>query len=306
YFGSLLSVNFLSSQTVIEDNNKFALGETISVGGAPFSVIGSGWVQPGISILGIVVPTGLRVDAILVRSVDTGALRLLYPENAPWATGMVALVVDMDPVGYNRNTFSPLCVTRETRLAAAGGVWRAAGEIAAGELLVDRTGQRQRVLATVRVGMNGPVSPLSETVRLPEGAGLSRQHRVVISGPPVALYLGEEEVMAPAIALADAGLARVTPARVADYVHILTEDHAVLVAEGTEVESLLLGGEARTGLTGEPEIADGILAELEARFPDAARKAAMPLVTRREGAFLLAAGARPVHRGHPEQAACAA
>ena len=320
YFGSLLALNFLSSQqtlflsafgglsnqTVIEDNNKFAVGETISVGGSPFTVVGSGWVQPGISVLGIVIPTGTRVDTILVRSVSTGQLQLLYPENTPWATGMVALVVDIDPVGYNRNTFSPLCFTLDTRIAAAGGVWRAAGEILTGDELVDRDGRRQRVLATVRVQSNGPASPLSETIRLPEGAGLSRQHRVVLSGAAVELYFGYDEVMAPAIALVDAGLARVAPARVADYVHILTERHAVLVAEGTEVESLLLGADSRKGLSGEPEAADEVLADLEARFPAAARKAAMPLVTRREGALLLDAGARPVHRGHPEGSARAA
>lgn len=94
YVGSLLAANFLSSQqtlllsafgststqAVVNNDNKFFVNETIQVGGSDFTVVGSDWVQPGISLLGVVVPTGTRVDAILLRSVSTGQLRLLYPE----------------------------------------------------------------------------------------------------------------------------------------------------------------------------------------------------------------------------------
>jgi hypothetical protein len=236
-----------------------------------------------------------------VRSATTGQLRLLYPESAPWATGMIALVVDIDPVGYNANTYSPLCFLRGTGLAAPGGAWRAAGDVEPGERLLDRNGYPVRVLARIALQEGGPASALTETIRLPDGAGLSRQHRVTLSGPAVHLLYGRACVLAPAVALADAGLATRQPARAADYVHILTERHAVLLAEGTEAESLLLGTQARQGLEGAPETEEGILSDLGRRFHGVARRAALPVVSRREAALLIAECAAPVQRAHPER-----
>ena len=135
YLGSLLALNFLSTQQTLllsffgsvngvsftTGNDKFYVGEDRTIGGGTWEVVGSGWVQPGISIFGLVVPTGLRVDAILVKNTATGALSLLYPDGIPWATGMIAMVVHIDPVGYNTITKGPLCFLAETRLAAPGG-----------------------------------------------------------------------------------------------------------------------------------------------------------------------------------------
>lgn len=317
YIGSLLAVNFLSSQqtlllsafggtstqTIVNNDNKFFVDETVQVGGSDFTVVGSGWVQPGISILGLVVPTGTRVDAILVRSVSTGQLRLLYPEGPPWATGMIALVVDIDPVAYNLNTFGPLCFTATTRLAAAGGLWRPAAEIEPGEDLLDRNGYRVRVLARISLDMNGPFSPLSETIQLPDGAGLSRQHRIVLSGPIVETHFGRRSVLAPAIALAETGHARRVAARPLGYVHLLTERHSVLVAEGCLAESLLLGPQARQRIEGVAEVEEGTLSSLETRFPGVARRSTLPVVNRREAVMLLRAGAVVAARGHPEAGA---
>lgn len=213
---------------------------------------------------------------------------------------MVALVIDIDPVAYNLNTFGPLCFTRDTLLAAPGGCWRAAGEVGPGDWLLDRNGYRIRVLARVEVTQNGPASPLAETIRLPGGAGVTRQHRVVLCGPVVEMHFGRRSVLAPAVVLAEAGLARRAPARVGDYVHLLTERHAALLADGSAAESLLLGPQARLAIEGVQDVEDAALSLLEARFPHVSTRACLPVVRRREALMLLRGGARLFTRGHPE------
>lgn len=309
YLGSLLALNFLSTQQTLflsffgsvnsvsfsTPNDKFYVGEDLSIGGGTWEVVGSGWVQPGISILGLVVPTGTRVDAILVKNTTTGALSVLYPDGIPWATGMIAMVVDIDPVGYNNTTKGPLCFLADTRLATPGG-WIAAGQVAAGDRLLDRDGHAVTVLATLRPTMAMRSHPGLWAVRCGGGAGLSQQHRVTLSGVAVEMWFGVAEVLAPALALAEAGLARLEPASARDYVHILTDRHAVLLAEGLEAESLLLGpmAERALALDGDAMGDAAILTEFARRFPHQSRRAALPLVTRREAAVLLAEGARPV------------
>ena len=110
------------------------------------------------------------------------------------------------------------------------------------------------------------------------------------------MCFGVAEVLALAIALAAAGLARMEPARARDYIHVLTHRHAVLIADGVQAESLLLGPMAEQALTEEPgmEVDAALLRGLAVHFPTSARRAALPLVTRREAALLLEQGARPL------------
>lgn len=93
-----------------------------------------------------------------------------------------------------------------------------------------------------------------------------------------------------------AGLARREPALARDYLHVLTDRHALLLAEGVEAESLLLGPMAEQALAVEADMAadTALVRALATRFPSAARQAALPLVTRREAALLLEQGARPL------------
>ncbi|OYU19931.1 MAG: hypothetical protein CFE34_02865 [Rhodobacteraceae bacterium PARR1] len=313
YLGSLLALNFLSTQQTLflsffgstnsvsftTPNDRFYVGEDLSIGGGTWEVVGSGWVQPGISIFGLVIPTGTRVDAILVKNTTTGALSVLYPDGVPWATGMIAMVIDIDPVGYNNTTKGPLCFLADTRLATMDG-WIAAGKVAAGDRLMDRDGRAVTVLATCRAGLAMRSHPGLWAVRTETGAGLSQQHRVTLSGAAVEMFFGVAEVLAPALSLAEAGLARLEPARARDYVHVLTDRHAILLAEGLEAETLLLGPVAELALAqdgAESGIDAGdasVLADFARDFPHRSRRAALPLVTRREARVLLDQGARPV------------
>lgn len=309
YLGSLLTLNFLSTQqtlflsffggingvTFTTDNDKFYVGEDLSIGGGTWEVVGSGWVQPGISIFGIVIPTGTRVDAIMVKNTVSGALSLLYPDGTPWATGMIAMVIDIDPVGYNNTTKGPLCFLADTRLATPMG-WIAAGQVAAGDHLMDRDGRLVTVLATLRPELAMRMHPGLWAVRMAEGAGLSQQHRITLSGVAVEMFLGVAEVLAPAIALSDAGLAALEPAGARDYVHVLTDRHAILIAEGLEAESLLLGPMAQRALAQDgADTGDAaVISDLSQRFPQTSNRAALPLVTRSEARVLLDQGARPV------------
>lgn len=309
YLGSLLSLNFLSAQqtlflsffgginavTFSTGNDKFYVGEDLSIGGGTWEVVGSGWVQPGISVFGLVIPTGTRVDAILVRNSLSGSLSLLYPDGIPWATGMIAMVIDIDPVGYNNSTKGPLCFLADTRLATPWG-WIAAGQVAAGDRLMDRDGRPVTVLATLRPALTMRSHRGLWAVRTEAGAGLSQQHRITLSGAAVEMFFGVAEVLAPALCLAEAGLARLEPVGARDYVHVLTDRHAILLAEGLEAESLLLGPMAAIALASDgadPGDAE-VLADLGSRFPHHSRRAALPLVTRREARVLLDQGARPV------------
>ena len=309
YLGSLLALNFLSTQQTLllsffgsvnpvsftTGNDKFYVGEDLTIGGGTWEVVGSGWVQPGISILGLVVPTGTRVDAILVKNTTTGALSLLYPDGIPWATGMIAMVVDIDPVGYNNTTKGPLCFLAGTRLAAPGG-WVAVDQLEPGQKLLDRDGRLVTVLATIRPALAMRSHPGLDAVCIPDGPALSQQHRITLAGPAVEMCFGVPEVLAPAIALVGAGLARREPALARDYLHVLTDRHALLLAEGVEAESLLLGPMAEQALAVEADMAadTALVRALATRFPSAARQAALPLVTRREARVLLDQGARPV------------
>lgn len=309
YLGSLLTLNFLSTQQTLflsffgginavsftTGNDKFYVGEDLTIGGSTWEVVGSGWVQPGISIFGIVIPTGTRVDAIMVKNTVSGTLSLLYPDGLPWATGMIAMVIDIDPIGYNNTTKGPLCFLADTRLATPKG-WLMAGQLEAGDRLMDRNGQSVTVLATLRPELAMRAHPGLWAVRTAEGTGLSQQHRITLSGAAVEMFFGVAEVLAPAVALAEAGLAQLEPAGARDYVHVLTNRHAILIAEGLEAESLLLGPMAQQALAkdGSDTGDAAVIGALSQRFPQTSRRATLPLVTRSEARVLLDQGARPV------------
>ena len=99
---------------------------------------------------------------------------------------------------------------------------------------------------------------------------VSPQHRVVVSTASASLYLGEPQILVPAIALVGwMGIHRKPMAEIT-YVHVMFDAHEVIFAEGAGTESLLIGPQSRQDLP--PEAMDEIL-EI---FPDLIEKAHIP------------------------------
>ncbi len=113
---------------------------------------------------------------------------------------------------------------------------------------------------------------------------LSEQHRVLIDSPLAELWFAAPEVLVPAIALVDAGVARRDPRPIEAYFHLLCDRHEILYVGGLKAESLFLGAVARNRLDGSALLATGIRH----------RRAARPILRRAEGAALIAR----MHAGH--------
>lgn len=135
YLGSLLAVNLLSADTTIfltffgssvastlvDDGARLYVDEVLTMGGQTYEFVGSGTAQPGINILGLTVPTGFPKDLILLRNTSTGQLHFVFPDGVPNATGMIAMVIHVDPIGYDMTTKGPLCFAEGTQIETLDG-----------------------------------------------------------------------------------------------------------------------------------------------------------------------------------------
>lgn len=281
YNGALLTANLLSSQqtivlgsfgstssgvTLTDDNGKATLGETITLNGTDFIVLGSGTAQPGVNVLGATVPLGTAKDLILVQNVSTGQLTFVFPDGQPSALGMVALVIDLDPIGYDLVDKAPLCFAAGTRILTEKG-YRTVEELVPGDLLVDAegglvpllwTGTLEQPLNWERHQRHRPIEIAADTFGrgLPERPlRLSPQHRVSIRHSRFRAQFGSETVLVPVKYLLNDecitevnGLSRVT------YHHLLCARHCLLVAEGLPAESLLQGPMAVEALSKMPDV----------------------------------------------------
>ncbi|MFC2968163.1 Hint domain-containing protein [Acidimangrovimonas pyrenivorans] len=316
YDGSLLSTELFSQNTTLwlndfgqpqsgsfsDDNDRLTVGETFQLNGHEVEMMGSGTVQPGIDAFGVVVPLGQSKDVIVASDTSSGQHYFLYPDGPPNQLGSVALVSDVQPVGYDFRTSGPLCFVRGTRLLTPRG-YRRVESLCAGDTLLDRDGREVPALKvfsttlTLGPGTREALAPV-EIAAHAYGHGcplrpvrLSPQHRLVIAGPQLELYMGVEEALAPARALVNGGtIRRATELDEVAYYHVLCPAHTILVAEGLEAESLLLGDitlgrlpaeEIREALDLFPDAAEG--------FPRAARQPCLPLLSRREAELILLA-----------------
>lgn len=85
----------------------------------------------------------------------------------------------------------------------------------------------------IRKDALGPNSPNRDT-------RVSPQHRVLFEGWHAELYFGEPEILVPAKALVDIGLAeRDDSLKPISYVHILLQEHEILTGDGVKSESLM-------------------------------------------------------------------
>ena len=265
YNGSLLAANLLSSQQTLvlngfggeqtgtlqdNDGTLSDFDDGLSTfNGQPVNYIGSGTVTPGVDVLGLTVPLGASVPVVVFEA--GGQIYFHYPEGEPNLLGAVALVVDIEPVGYE--VFTPICFAAGTRILTDAGE-RPIEDIRAGDVVVDWFGQAHGVLWSgarklrlpqnmdfdkwfpVRIRKNAlkPGVPHRDT-------WLSQQHRLYLSGLEARLITGEEDCLASAKSLLnDATISLDRTVTEISYHHLLCARHVVLVANGMPAESLFL------------------------------------------------------------------
>lgn len=301
YNGSLLSVSLLSSKqtlllssfgtltnglTLTDANAKISVGEVISVGGSNYTVLGSGTAQPGIDLLGITIPTGTAKDMILLKDASNH-LYFAFPDGVPNATGMIALVVDLAPIGYDPITKTPLCLCAETWVETETGAVQA-DTLTAGSRVMTREGPQTirwvgcheipAEAATLRdLPIRVPLAQFGGTTDTPPLL-LSPQHRVPVRlrGETRETLVAAQHLCAPEICqLRDCAcrgpqctpVRRERPCGPIRYICVLLDRHALMLAGGLLVETLLLGPQV---LMQHPE--------LEILCPEAARPC-LPVLT---------------------------
>lgn len=307
YNGSLLAANLLSHQrtlvlssfgptqnlTITDANDKLTLGETVNIAGNNYVMIGSGTAQPGINLLGITIPTGTARDLILVQSATTGKLHFLFPDGTPNATGMIALVVNVDAIGYDLSDQGPLCFAAGTGITTPGGLVPVE-QLAAGDRVLTADGRSARVLAVIAEPAAAGPSARHMAVRIAAGAygpglpardlRLSQQHRVAVAGPGLDLMFGFPAALLPAAALVDFHLTMFEPPQEAPvYYHLLCDRHCLVIAEGLAAETLLWPEAERQ------HIPDRDRRRIERQHPEilAAAQPCLPQLSLREGRLLL-------------------
>lgn len=232
YVGSLLAVNLFSSDTTIllsffgsslattlvDDGTRLYVGETVSMAGGSYEFLGSGTAQPGINLLGLTVPTGFPKDLILLRNISTGQLHFVFPDGVPNATGMIAMVISLDPIGYDLNAKGPLCLAQGTRIETVDGEVPVE-DLQPGMRLVSPKGPPMTLLARLQETpqARSPAASLPVIIRAGAfGEGrpsrdlrLTQQHRLGVAGPSLELSFGLERALAPALGLVDFDAVRI-------------------------------------------------------------------------------------------------
>ena len=314
YLGSVLGLNLLSGSAntlllnamgtrsaanLVENSNQLKVGEVVKLGSAQVKVLGSGTVQPGVSVLGATVGLGAEVPVVLVQDTTTGAVSLVYPQGAPNLVSAVAVVVKASPVTY---TFPGgiLCFAHGTLI-----------DTPRGPVPVEQLRPNQRVL-TLDAGPR-PVKwllrrdlsaddlsdrPNLLPVRIPAhalGQGrpardlyLSPQHRVMVESPRAVALHGSAQVLVSALHLVGfAGIAVHHPPTGIGYVHVILTRHAILRSESCATESFFTGPEGMRGLdsTAREQVARLYLGRMQPARPMLRRQAARALA-----AEIIAAG----------------
>lgn len=230
---------------LVDDTGVLYVGEQMTLGSRTVEVIGSGTAQPGVQILSLVVPLGTAVDVVYLRDVNTNQLILSYPEGPPNLLSAVALVLKLEPQGYNMNAKAPVCFCKGTRIATARGAVRVE-VLNPGDVVLDWAGRGVTVLACIASHIEDP-PPDWRPVVIEEGAfgnGLphhrlrvSPQHRICLPGSDPL----DTPLLGPAKGFASLPRMRQQKhARPVSYYHLVTERHALLRSEGIPSESFLL------------------------------------------------------------------
>ena len=224
--------------------------------------VGGLTVEISITPVRIVVETGL-IDTVYI----------VYP-GLPAGASVISISLPLvfpSPVGL------PVCLTVDTRVKTDNG-WRRAGTLEPGDLVVTREDGLQPIRWVGRQTLHFQERPLLAKFRPVQfdagslGDGVPRwpltvspQHAILLRSPFATLLFGEPEVFVAAKHLVNGGTIRVNLAcQEITYCHILLDTHAVILAEGAEVESLYLGEQTLLSIGAEAR------AEVMALFPELA------------------------------------
>jgi hypothetical protein len=291
------SFGTMTTRTLTDDSGQIYVGESVQIGASTYTLIGSGSAQPGLSVLGVIVPTGTKVDLLIFSGLN-GQLFFVYPDGAPNLTGAVALVVTVSPIGYNLGTGMILCFREGTLIRTVKGTMPVE-QLKEGMRLPDIHGEKLKIIwtgKTQKMRQNRPpvLIPADHFEKgVPtEAVVLSAWHRLPVP------HLG---VLAPAAAftICDGVVSR--PDLVgAAFFHILLERHALINAQGLWAESFLPGPVAMESLSpaARQDIAYAMRRHQIKDYPPCA-----PLLTMRQAQEVLSKRASVNHQKKPSAAA---
>jgi len=270
-FALLISQLFSSDQTIVlsdigpitttgtltDNDGVFYVGEEVTLDGMTLTMMGSGTATPGVDIGGITLPLGTPVDVLVFQDPSTDQLYLAYPDQPPSLVAAVAVVLSVDEVGYDTNTDTPLCFCEGTLVATPFGNAKVES-LTGGDEVLDWSGARVRVLAVIDSRLAVPKPDQQPIVFEPGSLGeglperrlkLSPQHRLCLPGCDPA---GADPFLGPALAFVDLPRVRQKKSlQPVNYVHLVTERHAILRVEGVPAESLLLRARELGGMAGQ-------------------------------------------------------
>lgn len=236
----------MATRTLVDASGQIHVGETVQIGASNYVLIGSGTAQPGVSLLGDLIPTGTKVD-LLVFSGLNGQLFFVYPDGAPSLLGAVALVVTLSPIGYNLGSGMILCFMAGTMLRTTVG-WRVVQDLRVGDYLPDRHGAKRRILWTGLTQRSRQNRPPVMIRRNSFGRGVPDHDTVLSAWHRIPLpALG---ALAPAAAFTRCqGILDRPDLSMATFHHILLDRHALIDAQGMWAESFLPGPTALAHLS---------------------------------------------------------
>lgn len=145
------------------------------------------------------------------------------------------------PVG----NFGPPCFVAGTRIAVPGGT-ALVEDLRIGDFVetLDHGAQRVRWFGQRTVAGQGAFAPIEIAAGTLGAHGtlrVSAQHCVLIADWRAELLFGETEVLCPAHLLVDGGAVRRVACPTVTYVHLMFDQHEIVLAEGLASESFLLG-----------------------------------------------------------------
>ncbi len=229
-------------------------------------------------------PAGLNSEegaVNVVISVPVGRIEIAYYNKAVYAQA-----VSISDFTFDSIPLSPSCFAKGTRIETTRGA--VAVEALTTEDLVVTAGRgamQVRWVGHRKFAAKGALAP----IYISKGALgnqrallVSPAHRMLISGFPVAVLFGEDEVLVPAEALLDGNKIYRKSGGEVDYYHILLDSHEVIFAEGAPCESLFLGA-AGSELSAFEQAA---LDEVQAIFSELSMPVARPVLNPTEAALL--------------------
>ncbi|MDJ0823531.1 MAG: Hint domain-containing protein [Paracoccaceae bacterium] len=257
---------------------------------------------------------GCIEDAVVVRSDNVGEAGIIVFEGTTeeGETAQVIWTPEFDIDNWYWSHYSPraqpkfytsdqnsnytyefVCFEARVRLHTPRGLQPAA-TLRVGDTVCTWGGKAQpiRWIGCKEVPATGAAAPIRfapDTIGNFAPVKLSPQHRVLISSPQAELKFGVAQVFVPAISLLDGKRVRQVSRKSVLYVHILLDQHDVLIAEGAPCESLLPGYRTRDCLSATDRAA------IRAVVGDGAYLPAHPILRRRE-AEVLTPGRRLITR----------